>query len=78
MRYKVGDKVTIRKDLVVKRYYCQNNTGFNVLFVKDMKKFLGRTATIVKVSNYTYSIDIDNGLWFWTDEMLENADDSWE
>lgn len=78
MRYKLGDKVTIRKDLVVKRYYFGDNTGFNVLFVKDMKKFLGRTATIVRLCNSSYKLDIDNGLWFWTDEMLENADDSWE
>lgn len=78
MRYKLGDKVTIRKDLVVKRYYFGDNTGFNVLFVKDMKKFLGRTAIIVSLCNSSYKLNIDNGLWFWTDEMLENADDSWE
>ena len=78
MRYKLGDKVTIRKDLVVKRYYFGDNTGFNVLFVKDMKKFLGRTATIVKVNNYTYSINIDNGFWHLVDEMFERVDDSWE
>ena len=48
------------------------------MFVKDMKKFLGRTATIVRLCNSSYKLNIDNGLWFWTDEMLENADDSWE
>lgn len=78
MRYKLGDKVTIRKDLVVKKFYFDDSKYWSSMFVKDMKKFLGRTATIVRLCNSSYKLDIDNGLWFWTDEMLENADDSWE
>lgn len=65
MKYKVGDKVKIRSDLVSDKYYGTND------FVEPMKKYLGEVATIISVGNYDYSIDIDDDSWYWTDEMFE-------
>ena len=65
MKYKVGDKVKIREDLVVDNVYGVDS------FVDEMKKYKGRTAIITGVSD-RYQIDINNGEWFWTDEMFED------
>lgn len=69
MKYKVGDKVRIRRDLMIfGRYGSQT-------FVKQMEKYKGMTATISEVFSDTYCIKEDKGeKWYWTDEMFE-ADD---
>lgn len=67
MKHKVGDTVTIRKDLIAgKRYGGKNinNTG-------RMNKYFGKQATITKVYVDFYDLDIDNGWWSWTDKMFE-------
>lgn len=69
MKYKVGDKVRIRRDLMTfERYGSQT-------FVKQMEKYKGMPATISEVFSDTYCIKEDKGEnWYWTDEMFE-ADD---
>lgn len=64
MRFKVGDKVKVRDDLIVGKTY-NNNT-----FVKDMEKHLGKIVTIESIHRNTYSIVENN--WYWTDAMFEN------
>ena len=69
MKYNIGDKVRIRKDLIVNEYYGK------IDFIEDMKKYLGKETIIC-------GIDYENGkefgyllkdcdLYTWTDEMLE-------
>ena len=65
MKYNVGDKVKIREDLVIDNVYGVDS------FVDEMEKYKGRTAIITDVSD-RYQIDIDNGEWFWTDDMFED------
>jgi hypothetical protein len=65
MKFKVGDKVRVRKDLVVGRMYD------DYTFVLDMKKFMDEIVTIVSVCDKYYEIDKDNQYWCWTDEMFE-------
>ncbi len=68
MKYKVGDKVKVRADLVVGNRYGAND------FAKGMAQYKGKTATITSTYNdIYYHIDIDDVTnWHWTDEMLED------
>lgn len=66
MKYKVGDKVKIREDLIVGNDYGSDG------FVEEMEQYKGKTATITGAFMGKYDIDIDDGDWSWTDEMLED------
>ena len=67
MRYKVGDKVKVRKDLVVGKSYG----GY--AFTRSMEEFKGKIVTIESVDCDCYFIK-ENKFEFkygWVDEMLE-------
>lgn len=59
-KFKVGQKVKIRK--LVGDMRC----GFN----EGMKRFEGKVAIITSKSGFINHIDLDNGGWNWSDEML--------
>lgn len=65
MKYKVGDKVKVRKDLKLGgtygEYYVTNN----------MHKLAGDTVTISSVHDYGYKIFEDNGICHWADKMFD-------
>ena len=67
MKYKVGDRVRVREDLKVGCYYGDES------FRPDMKKYLGKTVTISRVSSRegSYWLKEDDGNWCWTDKMFE-------
>lgn len=67
MRYKVGDKVRVRKDLVVDKNY----DGY--AFVSSMEEFEGKIVTIESVDGDHYHIEEDKFefKFGWVDEMLE-------
>ena len=67
MVYNVGDKVKIRTDLISDKDYG----GYEV--VDEMMCHLGKLATITVEYNDSYDIDLDGGMYFWTDEMFEPA-----
>ncbi len=69
MKHKVGDTVTIRKDLNANVRY-----GIDTL-VDEMVEFIGYTTEIVEVNDDEkfYSLAVDNEKWNWTDEMLESV-----
>lgn len=64
MKYKVGDKVKVRNDLVVKNYYGTQ------MFVEEMRRYKGQTFTIAFSSGREYLVKESS--WWWTDEMLED------
>lgn len=65
-KYKVGDKVLIREDLEVSKYYGSCSV------VPRMKKYLGQIATIERIDiDGDYEIDLDDKEWSWTEEMIE-------
>lgn len=69
MKYKVGDKVRVRKDLVVGKEYGDN------VFIADMKKYSGKIMTVGGITvtgDYTFKEDAN--IWYWSDEMLEDRD----
>lgn len=67
MKYKVGDKVRIREDLLIDKKYdgCR--------FTSSMTVFLGKIVTIRKVyeNSNRYKIEEDYEIWAWTGEMFE-------
>lgn len=65
MKYKVGDKVRVKKNLLSDTSYGKHT------FISEMERFRGENATITQADNDTYQIDIDNAEWYWSGEMLE-------
>lgn len=65
MKYKVGDKVRVREDLSVNGIYGRN------VFVSRMTSFKGKQVTIKRIQDEAYQMKEDDGVWNWTDEMLE-------
>lgn len=68
MRFKVGDKVRIRKDLEVNKMYGWLN------LLPEKATFKGRTATVIYATDCEYTLDVDGGKWSWNDEMLETTE----
>lgn len=69
MKYKVGDKVRIREDLVI-----GGNYGGSVA-VDDMTDIGGNVVTIERVGNLGYYIEEDPDGYCWTDEMFEPVEE---
>ena len=69
MKYKVGDKVRIREDLVI-----GGNYGGSVA-VDDMADMGGSVVTIERVGNLGYYIEEDPDGYCWTDEMFEPVEE---
>ena len=69
MRFKVGDKVRVRKDLKVGNRYYMDDKKEDIGFVFGMKEFLGKIVTISGFCCGMYDIKESNHSW--TDEMFE-------
>lgn len=76
MKFKVGDKVTIKS----REWYEENkdedgyvDCGINV-FTEEMVKYAGVSAEVKMVLSHDYTIDADGGRYSWTDEMFEDND----
>lgn len=65
----LGDKVVIRADLQPFQNYNSVRTSL------PMVVHAGKVATVVGKSelgdNYIYAVDVDNGVWSWTEDMFE-------
>ena len=64
MKYKVGDKVRVRKDLIEFEHYKE------VLFVPSMSSFKGKIVTIYYTTDIGYKIKEDSKRYYWTDDMF--------
>ena len=67
MKYKVGDKVRVRKDLELDKKYG------DVLYSLDMDEFKNKECVITKVGFIAYKIN--NSDRWWSEEMFEPVDD---
>ena len=66
MKYKVGDKVRVRKDLVDNSEYGEE------LFTGEMMQFVGKVVTISELlDDDEYFIRETNSDYVWTDEMFD-------
>ena len=72
MKFKIGDKVMVRKNLKEGRGYGSD------VFMEEMKEFRGKIVTIDKVCKDGYYIKEDNNVWNYTDEMLEKVEYTYE
>lgn len=64
MKYKVGDKVRVRRDLRI-------GTHYGAYFASGMDDYKGGVVTIWKTYSNCYCIEEDIGTWIWTDEMFD-------
>jgi len=69
MKYKIGDKVTVRKDLEL-------NKDYGTRIDKVMKQYEGMEVTIRGAWGIFYLIKEDNGAWSWTDQMFEPVEET--
>lgn len=65
MKFKVGDRVKIRKDLIALENYGSQ------LFIPSMAVYKGKEAIIERFNSDGYRINLDRCYWAWTDEMFE-------
>lgn len=79
-KYKVGDKVIVREDLIKGDQYYMENTGKRDVVVEAMLKFRGKTVTINRTTTLgEYKISEDGAEWNWTDEMFSGlANEHWK
>lgn len=66
MKFKVGDKVKVKDDLIVGVMYG------NLDFLSSMEEYKGKEYEIVRVDDYDYCLNTDE-IWYFSDEMLEEA-----
>jgi len=71
MKYKVGDKVIIRKDL------AERPSEIAFMF-SNMVKYAGQVATIKHVNDYGYLYSVEENDYFWVEDMLEPVEDTLE
>lgn len=65
MKYKVGDRVRVRRDLQIGAPYG------DWLFSSGMNDYKGKVVTISVTYQNKYRVREDKERWVWTDEMLE-------
>ena len=68
MKYKVGDKVKIRKDLKIGSVYG------GCYVTQEMHDLGGAIVRIIEVNEYSGEYRIDSFGCYWTDEMFEDVD----
>ena len=67
MKYKVGDKVRVRKDLKSGNFYGKD------YYISSMDKFKGEKCVITEIWDQSYQIN-NFGYW-WSEEMFESVDE---
>ena len=67
MKFKVGDKVRVKKGHVVGK--CEKNGC--AFFQTEMKEYVGKVGKVIKVRSTNYALDIDDNEWGWSECMLE-------
>ena len=67
MKYKVGDRVRVRKDLKPGNFYGKD------YYISSMDKFKGEKCVITEIWDQSYQIN-NFGYW-WSEEMFESIDD---
>lgn len=78
-KLEVGQKVVIKSSewYYIKKDYYGIVKLSTESFTSDMSEYCGKTATITEVQmngeNPLYLINLDNGVWNWSDEMFESV-----
>lgn len=72
MKYNVGDKVMIKRNLKYGTYHENDCIRF---VSEEMADYKGKKATIIHKADTFYKLDIDHGKWYWFDCTLEDESD---
>lgn len=64
MKYKVGDKVRIKRDL-------KQEDDYKFGVVSEMEELKGQIVTIVRIDGDAYTLEEDKGAWSWSEDMFE-------
>lgn len=64
MKFKVGDRVKIKEDL-------SHRGSYKVGVTRNMERYKGKEATIVGLEYNDYSLDIDAGRYWWSEDTFE-------
>lgn len=76
MKYKPGDTVLIRSDLVCHgRYYMENDSSISNTVVEEMFPLCGTYATISSIVSGQYLLVESEEYFLWTDGMFEDDSD---
>ena len=71
MKYKIGDKVRVRDDLICYEWYKMHDSETYDSVNTEMQEFKGKEVTILADNSFgKYLIKEDNGDYHWTDEMF--------
>lgn len=65
MKYKVGDKVRIKRDL-------KQGDDYEFGVVDEMEELKGHVVTIAHIDDNIHKLKEDKGKWNWSEEMFEN------
>jgi hypothetical protein len=72
MKYKVGDKVRVRKDIKCGEWYTNKSKSCGALITKEMSRFIGNEVTIAAISPYGgYYIKEDDEPHAWEEFLFE-------
>lgn len=75
MRYKIGDRVMVRKDLVVNVSYPYEIVNEKLFFNANMEKYRGKFGTIIErtdlyADEYFISVEGKKVEWYFNNAML--------
>lgn len=71
MKYKIGDKVRVRDDLICYERYKMHDSETYDRVNTEMQEFKGKTLTISRHHpDGKYNVKEDSERWNWTDEMF--------
>lgn len=77
MKYKVGDKVRVRKDLKCGEWYTNKSKSCGALITKEMSRFIGNDVTIIGDDKFGYRIKEDEGgSNLWPEFLFEGANEA--
>ena len=78
MKYRIGDRVKIRKDLVIgKEYWCDTDSDAAWYYTEEMdlpvvnNGYVGTIIDIINVNDYGYRLDIVPDEPYFNDAMIE-------
>ena len=64
MKFKIGDRVRIKKDLNHNKYY-------EITVVDGMEKYAGKVMTIKTTTSRGYRLEEDDEEWNWSEDTME-------
>ena len=72
MKYRVGSRVRVRKDLKRHEYYLMEDGIADDCVTEDMLELCGKVVTI-SYADGKYKVKEDDGEFWWTDGMFDTS-----